>query len=116
MKRQNEDGASTPKAKRGRPKVSCILTRYPPVRDTGDDDITVDRNILQLTKELQKEKPRREVVLSLAQQTYTSRRQETLSDSHDITVTTLVQEYGALKKSYVVCIIIMLLLASFTDM
>jgi len=70
MKRLNEDGNSTPKAKRGRPKVSCILTRYPPMRDTGDDDITAERNLQQLAKELQKEKPRREVVLLLVRQTY----------------------------------------------
>ena len=59
------DAHSSPKVKRGRPKVSQMLTRYPPLRDVGGDDITVQRNITLLTKELEKERPRKEVVFSL---------------------------------------------------
>ena len=79
------DVESTPKAKRGRPKVSQVLTRYPPVKDTGDDEVTVKRNSLLLAKELDKEKPRKEVVLTLARQTYSTRRANILSESEDIT-------------------------------
>ncbi len=54
------DGEGTPKAKRGRPKVSLVLTRYPPMRDLGEDDVAVERNVQQLKKELEKDKPRKE--------------------------------------------------------
>ncbi len=38
-KRPLQDAESTtPKAKRGRPKQSLVLTRYPPVKDFGDDE------------------------------------------------------------------------------
>ena len=74
-KRVNSDSKSTPKAKRGRPRVSLVLARYPPMKDTGDDDIAVQRNNQLLIKELQKDRPRKEVVCSLARQTYSTRRQ-----------------------------------------
>ena len=54
------DGEDTPKPKRGRPKVSPMLTRYPPIRDLGDDNVSVERNVEQLKKELEKCKPRRD--------------------------------------------------------
>ena len=98
-KRATSDSDSTPKAKRGRPRVSLVLTRYPPVRDTGDDDIAVQRNTQLLIKEVQKDRPRKEVVCSLARQTYSSRRQKILSSSG---VAHLLQEYPFLKKTYIV--------------
>ena len=64
---------SKAKAKHGRPKVSLVLTRYPPMRDFGDDDIAVERNVQQL-KELDKDKPRKEIVVSLSCQTYSACR------------------------------------------
>ena len=101
-KRATSDCESTPKAKRGRPKISLVLTRYPPIKDTGDDDITVQRNMQLLIKEVQKERPRKEVVLSLARQTYSARRQKILSNSDEIYVSHLLQEYPFLKKTYIV--------------
>lgn len=101
-KRVNSDCESTPKAKRGRPRVSLVLTRYPPMKDTGDDDITVQRNNQLLIKELQKDRPRKEVLCSLARQTYSTRRQSILS-SEEATVACLFQEFPFLKKPYIVC-------------
>ena len=101
-KRATSDSDSTPKAKRGRPRVSLVLTRYPPVRDTGDDDIAVQRNTQLLIKEVQKDRPRKEVVCSLAHQTYSSRRQKILSSSDPMGVAHLLQEYPFLKKTYIV--------------
>ena len=101
-KRVNSDSKSTPKAKRGRPRVSLVLARYPPMKDTGDDDIAVQRNNQLLIKELQKDRPRKEVVCSLARQTYSTRRQNILS-SEEATVAHLTQEFPFLKKPYIVC-------------
>ena len=93
----------TPKSKRGRPKKkNLLLTRYPPLRDTADDSVTVSRNILLLQKELQKENPRKEIVLSLSQQTFTKRREDVLLDSEEISATSLLQTYNELHKNYVV--------------
>ena len=82
--------------------MSQVLTRYPPMKDTGDDDITIDRNKQLLAKELQKERPRKEVVLSLARQTYSDRRATILSES-DVTLCSLLEQFNELKKPYVVC-------------
>ena len=56
---QSDNGESTPKSKRGRPKQSLALTRYPPLKDTGDDDVTLGRNIELLRKELDSQRPRK---------------------------------------------------------
>ena len=92
------DTDSSPKAKRGRPKVTQVLARYPPLRDTRDDDVTITRNMNLIEKELGKEKPRKEVLLSFVRQTYSARRQ-VLTESEE-TATALLHE---LKKIYVVC-------------
>ena len=97
------EGDQTPKSKRGRPKKkTLLLTRYPPLRDTADDSITVSRNMLLLQKELEKENPRKEIVLSLSRQTFTKRREDVLLDSDEISATSLLQTYNELQKSYVV--------------
>ena len=55
-------------------------------------------------KELERDHPRKENVLSLLRQTYSSRRDEILSDSKDISVTTLLSTHPALSLPYAVCI------------
>ena len=95
------DGEGTPKAKRGRPKVSLVLTRYPPMRDFGDDDIVVERNVQQLKKEVDKDKPCKEIVLLLSHQTYSACCSVILSES-DVSVHSLLQQFNELKKPYVV--------------
>ena len=79
-----------------------MLTRYPPLRDVGGDDITVQRNIALVTKELEKERPRKEVGLSLVRQSHGARRQQILAESEDTTATALLEEFPVLKKIYVV--------------
>ena len=102
-KRAASDCEGTPKAKRGRPKLSLALTRYPPLRDTGDDDITVQRNLQLLIKEVQKDRPRKEIVCSLARQTYSSRRQKIISTSEEMSISFILQQYPFFKKTYIVC-------------
>ena len=119
------DEDNTPKAKRGRPRTSLIMTRYPPgklvdgvyilllvvlhvhvcllvVRSTEDDDVATYRNREELKKELQRERPRKEIILSLARQTYPSRRASVLSEADDVCVSSLLSEFPELQKPYVV--------------
>lgn len=105
-KRPLEGGESTPKSKRGRPRVSLVLTRYPPINEFGDDEVSLKRNIDQLSKEMEKERPRKEIVLSLVRQTFSYRRGDILSEATDITVSELLGKYPELKKPYVVSIAI----------
>jgi len=99
----SDDGASTPKSKRGRPKQqSLVLTRYPPLRDTADDSITISRNIAALQKELERDNPRKETVLLLSRLTFIKRREEILVDSGEVSATGLLNEFKELHKSYVV--------------
>ena len=67
------------------------------MRDFGDDDIARERNVQEL-KELDKDKPRKEIVLSLTSQTYSARHTIILSKS-DVSVHSLLQQA---KKPYVV--------------
>ena len=76
------------------------------VRDTEDDDVAFQRNSLELSKELQRDKPRKEVILSLTRQTYPVRRASVLSDAADVCVQSLLSEYPELKKPYVVCFLL----------
>ena len=99
----SDDGSSTPKSKRGRPRQqSLVLTRCPPLRDTNDDSVTVSRNVAALQKELERESPRKETVLSLSQQTFIRRREGILVDSGEVNATSLLDEFKELHKSYVV--------------
>lgn len=56
-----DDGDSTPKPKCGRPRQqSLVLTRYPHLKDTADDSVTILRNIAALQKELERDSPRKD--------------------------------------------------------
>lgn len=72
------------------------------VKDTDDDDVALQRNREELTKELRRDKPRKEIVLSLSRQTFLGRRSSVLSPAEDVCVWSLLSEYSELKKPYVV--------------
>ena len=55
-----------------------------PVRSTEDDDMATYRNREELRKELQRERPKKEIILSLSRQTFYSRRAEVLSEANDV--------------------------------
>lgn len=101
-----DSGLDTPKPKRarGRPKLSSVLTMYPPLKDTIADEVSIERDFTKLRKEVEKESPKKDVVLSLARQTYPSRRSEILSESSDVTATALLQQFPELTKTYVVSV------------
>ena len=94
--------SSAPKRKRGRPSTSQVLTRYPPLRDTGEDEVAGERNRQQLQRELEKDRPRKETILLLAKQTFTSRRSEILDESKEISASSILSKYGEIQKPYVV--------------
>ena len=74
----------------------------PEVRDTEDDNIAVQRNRDELAKELRRDKPRKEIVLSLARQTFQIRRTSVVSEAEDVSVTSLLSDFPELSNKYVV--------------
>ena len=88
-KRQTSTDEDAPVAKRGRPKQVAKTTRYPPLSDTGDgdDDITIQRNVEKLRKELAEKNPKKETVLALARQTFSFRRKHVLSEDSSVSAT-----------------------------
>lgn len=100
---RGENDFSPPALKRGRPRQqSTTLTRYPPLKDTGDDSITTSRNLEALHKEIKKDNPSREKVLSLCHQTFSKRREDILDDCGGNSATDLIVKYNELHRSYVV--------------
>lgn len=87
----------SPKAKRGRPKLVIVLGRYPPLRGTGGmDDVSEERNVAALRKEMERENSRRDIILPLLKETFASRRQYIMGDSDDLSVTTILQTHKPL--------------------
>ena len=72
-----EDVGASP-CKRGRPKGSTLLNRYPPVRveDNYADSVATERNMKALKKELERDHPRKDHILPLLKHTYSSRRED----------------------------------------
>lgn len=69
-----------------------VLARYLPLKDSVDD-IERHFDFAQLQKALEKESPRKDVFLSLARQTFESRRASILSDSTDVTAGSLLDQF-----------------------
>ena len=63
VEKDDSSDSSTPKRKCGRPSTSQVLTRYPPLRDTGEDETASERNRQQLQQELERDRPRKETIL-----------------------------------------------------
>ena len=72
------------------------------MRDTDDDGVAADRNKNELRKEIQRDKPRKEIVLALSRQTFQGRRSAVLSEAADVCVASLLTEYPEFNKAYVV--------------
>jgi hypothetical protein len=69
------------------------------LRDTDDDDVAAERNQNELRKELQRDKPRKEIVLALSRQTFQGRRNAVLSEAADVSVASLLIEYPELSRA-----------------
>lgn len=88
----------SPPAKRGRPRLISVLSRYPPLSrdEDSDDDIAMERHMGMLKKEMERESPRKEQLLQLMKVTYTIRREFVLSDSSEVSATAVLEKYPAL--------------------
>ena len=104
-KRQASENANdeTPPAKRGRPKLQCVLARYPPIEhaDDSNDEVANSRNLDALRKEMERDKPRKEFVLSLMRQTFTTRREDILADTN-ASVSIILEKQSALSLPFAV--------------
>ena len=58
--------------------------------------------VTSLQKELEKDNPNKEKVLSLCRQTFTKRREDILDEFDGVTATGLLKDYTELHKNYVV--------------
>lgn len=89
----------TPK-KRGRPKkVINLEGRYPKLQSSTDDG-TRQQKEDALNKELEKENPRKEVLLALMKETFHGRRQDILHSA--VSVVSKLGKYSALRMPSVV--------------
>lgn len=101
-KRLSSQTEFTTSAKRGRPKSSSTVCRYPPLATTENDEISDDRHHQMLSREMEREKPRKENVLSLMRQTYSTRREYILKESDDVSVSSILEKYKGLTLPYAV--------------
>ena len=91
--------------KRGRPTLSKLTSRYPPLFAL-DDDVSSERNKKLLEKEMEKDKSKikKDTVLSLMKQCYASRREYIISETEEVTVTSILCSYPALSLPYIVSV------------
>lgn len=95
----NPGDMGTPKPKRGRPKMSTVLNRYPPLKLDGDSDEGAQK---ALDEELERQTPRKEMVLLLQKKTFTTRRGFILSESGTLPVSLITQKHKLLSIPYAV--------------
>ena len=99
----SDDGEGTP-VKRGRPKGSSLLMRYPQLPEASNDAASNERNNTALKKEIEKEKPRKDVVLSLMKETFSARREEILF-AGNLSLADILLPHKGLKFPYAVSVI-----------
>ena len=87
--RRREDDSSQPTKKKRKG-----LDRYPPVANPSDE-ATYNRHASAMEKELEKVKPRKEVLLELMKATFPQRRRQILSDEY-CSVKEVMETYPAL--------------------
>ncbi len=102
-KRNASQSEATPPAKRGRSKKidSIFGSRYPAVQHT--DDANADENQKALEREMEHNKPRKDIVLPLMNKLFYNRRQYLLKSTES--VVEKVTKFPALKMTSVVRLI-----------
>lgn len=102
-KRDADDSLEATPKKRGRPKrVVTLECRYPSIRPLEGEDATQQQQRIQaISKEMEKEKPRKDILLPLMKSTFYARRQYILDN--DGSVFCKVQKFPALKMPPLVC-------------
>ena len=105
-KRQAEmSDTPIPPSKRGRPKKDALLERYPAYNTSEASSLAVSQSQKALDKELEKETPRKDLVLPLVKTTFPYRRPLVVqAASQKVSIQTLIGEHKCLKLPYAVSI------------
>lgn len=98
---RSDDDTSTP-AKRGRPKESTLLCRYPALQldDGHSDEVSLSRNQAKLNEEASKTNPSKAAILPLQRMTYVKRREFILSGLDAIGI--ILEEHPLLRHPFAV--------------
>ena len=86
--------------KRGRPKVSTLLERYPTLSFSEDDEEAVKRNLIKLKEECMKPNPSKTDLIPLQRSTFSSRSEFILSGLD--TANDILEEHPVLHLSFAV--------------
>lgn len=89
------------RSKRGHPKATSHA-RYPHIDVLENDEASNQRNVKELNKELQRGNPRKEIVISLLQQTFSARREDVLKEEDGITFADILEAHPVLALPYAV--------------
>jgi hypothetical protein len=100
-KRSPADDLPASQSKSGRPKASSH-NRYPVFGIPDNDEACDGRNLKELEKELQRDNPRKDNVLSLLRQTFSMRREDVLKEDADLTVAAILDSHPVLTLPYAV--------------
>lgn len=75
----------------------------PPIEhaDDSNDEVANSRNLDALRKEMERDNPRKEFVLSLMRQTFTTRQEDILADTN-ASVSTILEKQSALSLPFAV--------------
>ena len=92
-----------PPPKRGRPKKDSLLERYPEFSTSEASSRVVTETQTALDKELEKDTPRKDVVLPLVKNTFPYRRPLVVqAASQKVSIETLIGQHKCLKLPYAV--------------
>ena len=95
-KRVAVDSIDDTPRKRGRPKqVTNLVSRYPPLQHHGNDPSQQQQTSQAILKEMEKEKPRKDILLPLLRSTFCVRRQYILESNESVIAK--LEKFPALK-------------------
>ena len=103
-KRQAEmSDTPIPPSKRGRPKKDALLERYPEYTPSEASSKAVSESQKALDKELEKETPRKDLVVPMVKTTFPYRRPLVVqAASQKVSIQSLIEEHKCLKLPYAV--------------
>lgn len=67
-----------------------------------NDEASNQRNFKELDKELQRDNPRKENIISLLRQTFSARREDVLKEDDDVTFAAILEAHPVLALPYAV--------------
>ena len=102
---RSDDDVSTP-TKRGRPKESTLLSRYPALQLGDCDEVSLSRNQAKLNEEASKTNPSKAAILPLQRLTYVKRRDFILAGPDSVGA--VLEEHPLLRLPFAVSFIYIL--------